>query len=153
MRLSLLFVAAGYACPAYRTVMVLRHGFFVISTFLLNKVMELCKAKTHAVKPFLSSLRVQEVSKRHLLMRLTFHPLLAPPFPTSPIVTPIELVRSHFFIRIKLSLRQKTLPVARLFGTHNRQLFLACRPQKNVAGTARTEIRNIPVMCVPLAVC
>jgi len=54
MRSSLLFVAAGYACPADRTVLVFRHGFFLISTFLLNKVMELCKAKTHAVKPFLS---------------------------------------------------------------------------------------------------
>jgi len=50
----------------------------------------------------------------------------------------IELAWPQSFLRIKLELRQKTLPVAPLFGTHNLQLFFASRPQKNVAGTART---------------
>jgi len=54
MRYSLLFITALNACPADRTVLVLRHGFLVINAFHLIKVMELCKAKTHAVKPFLS---------------------------------------------------------------------------------------------------
>jgi hypothetical protein len=55
-------------------------------------------------------------------------------------ISAIELAWPRSFFSTKLEHRQKTLPVARLFGTNNLQLFFAWRPQKNVAGTARTII-------------
>ena len=113
---------------------------------------------------FFPSLRVQEVSKRHLHLRLTFHSLLAPPFPTRPIAGTQSIGVLWLYRLLSLSGRipsrgstwntgKKRFRLRACSALTTVNCFLPWRPQKNVAGTARTKSRNVPVLCVHLAVC